>query len=109
MTACGSGTLVESHPVRADATAPVQGTAYYLPKKVLKLQIWGFARQEPVLDANGAKKQDPNGAGELTAPVAPLGERPCERRHDRHRHDAVHVHGHGRPRERRAADLRVVA
>lgn len=59
---CASKEMLESRRVATGLSAPVEGTSYYLPKKLLRVEVWGFLPAEP-----GATGQD--AAGEEQPPI----------------------------------------
>lgn len=40
--ACSSGTLLDSHDVGPEARYPVRGTSYYLPKTIVRIEVWQY-------------------------------------------------------------------
>jgi hypothetical protein len=59
--ACSGGPLIESHNVGPGLQGPLRGISYYLPKKLLKVEVWHYVKRVPRRDAAGAPVLDENG------------------------------------------------
>ena len=51
--ACSQSTLVSSHNVGPEHQFPVRGTSYYLPKRILRVEVWRYVSTEDVFDKDG--------------------------------------------------------
>lgn len=49
----GMDPLLSSHPIGPNNTTPVGGTSYYLPKVLLKVQVWSYVHSEQARGPDG--------------------------------------------------------
>lgn len=51
---CASKQMLESRRLATGLSAPVEGTSYYLPKKLVRIEVWGFLPEKPVAEEEEA-------------------------------------------------------
>jgi hypothetical protein len=61
LASCSSDTMLESQNVGPDRWQPIAGTSYYLPKKLLRIQVWRYG-VDAEEDENGKPYGEENGA-----------------------------------------------
>ena len=54
--ACSSGSLLESQNVGPNQRYPVGGTSYYLPKRIVRVEVWRFVVAEEYEAEDGTKQ-----------------------------------------------------
>lgn len=57
---CASRNLLESRRIDPGVSDPVAGTSYYLPKKLLRVEVWQFGVKQPKRDDSGKEVVDPD-------------------------------------------------